>query len=60
MNMKIIFIGGGLVLAAIIGVSLLCRFGFGLSIGGNSKTVEESPDQSDDTVSSHNEHLDNS
>ena len=47
-------------IAIITGISLLCRFGFGITFGGSSETIDSSPDQHEETVASHDECLDNS
>ena len=46
--------------ASVIGLCLLFKFGFGISLGGDSTNIVDSPDQSEKTIDSNNEHLENS
>ena len=61
MNPKIIVFSVVATALGVMGLTLIFKFGFGFGFGGGSSTVvEDSPNQSEETVNSQNEKLENS
>ena len=60
MNAKMVFFGLLVTSLGVIGLSLLFRFGLGITFGGSTENNDASPDQSEHMTDSNNEKLDNS